>query len=179
MSRLTMIEKDQAQGKAKELLEGIQKNLGKTANIFKLMANSPAVLQAYLGFSAALKGGVLDAKTRERIALLVGELNNCQYCLAAHSLIGKGAGLNDDEITGARKGVSADAKTQAILILSKKIVGTHGNLNDEDVEAAKHAGLNDGEIAEVVANVCFNLFTNYFNHVTEPEIDFPQVQPVS
>lgn len=179
MNRLSPINLENAQGKAKELLSAANEKLGAVPNIFKSMVNSPAVLDAYFAFSGALANGSLDAKVREQIALLVGQINDCQYCLAAHTAIGKGAGLNDEEINSARKGSAADAKVAAILAFARKVVESKANVSDADVDAAKAAGLSDGEVAEVVANVALNLFTNYFNHVNQTEIDFPKVAPLS
>jgi len=179
MSRISNVELENAQGKAKELLDGVNQALGIVPNVFKAMANSPAVLQAYLGFSGALKEGSLGAKLQEQIALEVGELNNCQYCLAAHSAIGQGAGLNETEIQDARKGVASDPKVQAALVFAKKVVQNRASVSDQDIEEVKSAGFSEGEVGEIVANVCLNIFTNYFNHVADPQIDFPQVQPIS
>jgi uncharacterized peroxidase-related enzyme len=140
------------------------------------MANSPAVLDAYLGFSSALTGGELPAKLRESIALTVGEANGCQYCVSAHSALGSGAGLSDQEIADSRRGASTDLESAAALRFARKIVAERGRVSDEDVTALREAGFDDGGIAEIVANVAINLFTNYFNHVAETEIDFPEAK---
>jgi uncharacterized peroxidase-related enzyme len=178
-TRISALDAATVTGKGKELLDGIQKGLGKTPNIFKTMAHSPAVLQAYLGFSGALKEGVLSAKLRERIALAVGQENNCGYCLAAHSAIGKGAGLQDAEIESARNGKAQDAKEAAILKFAVSIVKNRGNVSDAELTAVRAAGANEAELVEVVANVGLNIFTNYFNHVADPVIDFPAAAPLA
>jgi AhpD family alkylhydroperoxidase len=87
MSRLQAIQSDAATGKAKELLDAVQAKLKITPNMTRVMANSPAVLEAYLGFSGALSHGALDAKLREEIALEVGEQNSCQYCVSSRRTI--------------------------------------------------------------------------------------------
>src|SRR5437016_11672040 len=103
MPRLATLEKTQGDPKSQEMMKQLesQKML---LNIFRGMANSPAVLDGYLKFSGALKGGKLDAKTREAIALVVGQTNRCDYCLAAHTMLGKGAGLDDGAVRDARMG---------------------------------------------------------------------------
>lgn len=179
MNRLPGIELDKAEGKAKELIDGIQGKLGSVPNIFASMANSPAVLQAYLNFSGALGEGNLDAKLREQIALAVGQENSCDYCLAAHSAIGQSVGLNEDQIKEGRKAASGDAKINAALVFSKKLVQNKGNVADGDIQQLRDAGYSNGDIAEIVANVSLNIFTNYFNHVASLEIDFPAAQPLS
>ncbi|HEX5083959.1 MAG TPA: carboxymuconolactone decarboxylase family protein, partial [Blastocatellia bacterium] len=84
-----------------------------TPNMMKTMAQSPAVLEAYLNFSGALGGGKLNARLREQIALISAEVNGCGYCASAHTTIGKMVGLDEDAILAARNGNAADAKTKA------------------------------------------------------------------
>ncbi len=176
MPRLKAIETTEADPKAKALLEGVQKKMGMTPNTMRTMANSPAVLEAYLGFSHALRKGSLPSKLREQIALTVGELNGCQYCLSAHSALGKMVGLSDEEIADSRRGVSPDRKTEAVLQFARKVVSERGWVSDDDVASLRAAGTSDAEIAEVVAHVAVNIFSNYFNHVAETEVDFPEVE---
>jgi AhpD family alkylhydroperoxidase len=87
MSLLQAIQSDAATGKAKELLDAVQAKPKITPNMTRVMANSPAVLEAYLGFSGAPSHGALDAKLREEIALEVGEQNSCQYCVSSRRTI--------------------------------------------------------------------------------------------
>ncbi|WP_157246939.1 carboxymuconolactone decarboxylase family protein [Nonomuraea typhae] len=177
MSRLALIQPGTATGKAADLLTGVQKALGVTPNMTKAMANSPAVLKAYLDFSGALAGGALPAAVRERIALVVAQENGCDYCLSAHTYIGTNlAGLSAEEAEAARHGSASDAQAQAALVLAVALVRTRGDLEDSDLKAAREAGLSDGEIAEVVGHVALNVFTNYFNKTAQTEIDWPLVQ---
>ncbi|GJM25919.1 MAG: alkyl hydroperoxide reductase AhpD [Phycisphaerae bacterium] len=177
MPRLNAIEPTEAGTKAKALLDGVQKKLGMTPNLMRTLANSPAVLEAYLGFSNSLGKSSLSPKLREQIALTVGEINRCQYCLAAHTALGKMAGLGDEEIADSRRGASPDRKTEAILRFARNVVTERGWVSDDDVVSARATGVDDGEIAEIVALVALNIFTNYFNHVAGTEVDFPQVEP--
>ena len=73
----------------------------------------------------------------------------------------------------ARKGVGTDPKSTAAVVLARKLVQARGDLSDADIANARKAGLNDGELAEVVAVSSINLFTNYFNHLNGTEVDFP------
>ncbi len=175
MPRLKAIETNEAEPKTKALLDGVQKKLGMTPNLMRTMANSPAVLEAYLGFGNALGKGTLQPKLREQIALTVSESNGCQYCLSAHSAMGKMVGLGDEEIADSRLGVSPDRKTEAVLQFARKVIAERGWVSDHDVASLRAAGTSDGEIAEVVAHVAVNIFSNYFNHVAGTEVDFPEV----
>ena len=176
MTRLTPIDPAAATGKAKALLDGVKAKLGMTPNMMATMAQSTAVLDAYLGFVAALAGGKLDGRMRERLALAVGEANGCNYCLSAHSLLGKGAGLSDAEIAAARDGSSADLRIAEGLRFARAVVDERGAVADADLARVRAAGYSDGEIGEIVANVALNVFTNYFNQVAATAIDFPVVK---
>ena len=178
MSRIHQIAPEAATGTAKGLLDAVNAKLGLVPNITRAMANSPAVLEGYLSLSGALGKGSLSAKNREQIALAVGQANRCEYCLAAHSAIGKMVGLTPDQILDSRRGTAIDPKSDAVIRFARKVVDQRGQVSDTDVAEVRAAGLDDGGIAEVVANVALNIFTNYFNHVAETDIDFPKVEPI-
>jgi len=137
-----------------------------------------AALEGYLGLNGALAKGALDAKTRERIALAVAEINGCSYCLAAHTYLGKNlAKLDDAELAANRAGTSLDAKADAAVRFAAKIVRARGHVSAGDVEAVKAAGFNDGQVIEIVAHVALNTLTNYVNETVKTVVDFPAVQP--
>jgi AhpD family alkylhydroperoxidase len=146
---------------------------GKHINIFKGLANSHAALEAYVSFSGALAHGLFSAQERELIALAVGEANNCGYCVAAHTVIGKGAGLNEQQTLDARRGSPTDAKHKALTTFVLALHAKRGLVSDSDLAAFKAAGYTDGHVAESVANYALNIFTNYFNHTNDTTIDFP------
>src|SRR5713101_8324773 len=175
MSRLPAIQTETAGAKAKQLLEAVQAKLKITPNMTRVMANSPAVLEGYLGLSGALAGGSLPAKLREEIALEVGEQNACQYCVSAHTAIGKLTGLTDSEIDQAREARSGSARNAAALQFARELVVKKGRATDADVETVRRVGSSDGEIAEIIAHVALNIFTNYFNNTAEVEVDFPKM----
>ncbi len=176
MARLSTIDPTAATGKAGELLGAVKAKMGLVPNMTRVMANSPAVLEGYLGFAGALGHGTLSAKIREQIALVVAETNRCSYCLSAHTAIGKMVGLSPAELAAARHGTSTDARTVAALKFAQTLVIRQGDATDEDVQRVRAAGFGDGEIAEIVAHVGLNVFTNYFNKATGVEIDFPRVE---
>ena len=175
MQRINAIDPAEATGKTKKLLDGVQAKLGMTPNLMKTLASAPAALEAYLSFGAALGTGTLDAKFREQISIAVAQANSCEYCLSAHSTIGKMVGLTPEEIAGSRESHAGDAKRNAGLQLAQAIVVQRGEVSDAALANARTAGYTDGEITEIVANVAVNIFTNYFNLVARTEVDFPRV----
>lgn len=165
----------QAEGKAKELLDGVKQAMGATPNIFTTFANAPAALSAYLNFNAALGGGVLDAKLREQLAVTVAGFNGCNYCASAHVFLGGKAGIAKEELLANSKGHSADSKTQAAIGFARALLEKRGKVSDDDLAAVRAAGFSDEEIIEILAHVAMNTFTNYFNETALTAIDFPAV----
>ncbi|MGE0100902.1 MAG: carboxymuconolactone decarboxylase family protein [Blastocatellales bacterium] len=176
MPRIEAIDPKEATGKARELLDGVKAKIGSVPNLMRTFANSPAALEGYLNFSGALGSGSLSARLREQIALAVADANNCEYCLSAHTAIGKMVGLNENELIASRRAHSTDARTDAALKFAHQIVVKRGEVLDSEVQAVREAGYNDGEIVEIVANVALNIFTNYFNHIAQTTVDFPKVK---
>ncbi|MEE8272683.1 MAG: carboxymuconolactone decarboxylase family protein [Alphaproteobacteria bacterium] len=175
MPRLTALDPAAAEGKAKTLLDGVQKALGVAPNLMRTLAHSPAALDAYLSFGKALGAGRLGRKLGEQIALAVAGVNGCDYCASAHTLMAKGAGVAEDELARNLGGWSSDPKVAAALAFAVQVTATRGFVSDDDIRQIRDAGYGDGEIAEIVGAVALNTFSNYFNHIAETEVDFPFV----
>ena len=164
---------------ARPLLEAVGKQLGSVPNLFRIVSNSPAGLEGYLGLNGALGHGQLDVRTRNRIALTVAELNGCGYCLSAHTYLGRNvAKLDDAEMVRNQRGTSSDPKAEVALSFAAKLVRERGHVTDADVAALKTAGYSEAQIVEIVLHVALNTLTNYINSALGTEIDFPQVEPV-
>ena len=176
MGRIQQIDPANATGKSKLLLDTVQSKLGIVPNLMRVLANAPAALEGYLNLSGALTGGVLSAKVREQIAVAVAQSNSCDYCLSAHTFLGGKAGLTEKEIADARQAVSATDKDDAILKLALSIVVQRGQVSDDALTNARARSVNDAEIVETIAHVGMNVFTNYFNHVAQTVVDFPEVK---
>ena len=110
MARINLVTNESANAEQKALLDAIQSQLGMVPNFLKVFANSPDALKAFLGLHGIANAGSLDPQTRERIALALAQQNSCEYCLSAHSAIGRKAGLDNAEIAANRAGTSQDAK---------------------------------------------------------------------
>lgn len=163
---------------SRPLLEAVKKSLGSVPNLFRVVGNSPAALEGYLGLNGALGRGSLDARTRERVALAVAEANGCDYCLAAHTFLGKNlAKLDDLEIAKNRAGGSSDPKADAAVRFAARVVALRGHVTDDDVRAVRAAGYDDGQIVEIVLHVALNTLTNYVNEVAKTAVDFPAAAP--
>jgi uncharacterized peroxidase-related enzyme len=167
---------DGAPERSRPLLDAVRKQLGVVPNLFRMVANSPAALEGYLGMLGALGKGALPAPMHERIALAVAEFNGCDYCLSAHSYLGKHvAKLDESELAANRNGASNDAKADAAVRFARKVLEQRGHVTDDDVRAVRAAGYSEAEIVEIVQHVALNVWTNYVNNVAQTVIDFPVV----
>jgi uncharacterized peroxidase-related enzyme len=175
MSRLAAPARDDSHSRSIPLLDAVGKQLGFIPNRFRLIGNSPAALEAYLGFSHAMNK-TLDGKMRERIAVVVAQINGCDYCLSAHSYLGSNlARLDAAELAANRRGHSNDIKADPVVGFAKKVAETRGKVLDSDVEMVKAAGYTDAQIVEIILIVALNFLTNLVNNVGETDIDFPEV----
>ena len=165
-----------ATGKAKELLDFVEKRTGRIPNMVRLMVNSPAALNAYLSFAGALRDARLPTETQELIAIAVAEANGCDYTLSAVSALGRSGGRSESDIAAARHAHAKDPKTAAALRFAAKVVETRGHVGAAGLAALHEAGFSDGEVAEIIAVVVLNTYRSFFNLVARPEIDFPVVR---
>lgn len=179
MSRVKPINVEEAKGEVKELYQDLEKKMGKVINIFLNMGNSAATLKGFLSMSEAANQTTIPPKVREQIALIVGQTNHCQYCLSSHTTLAKGLGINDQDILRARHGESQDPKSQAILKFAKAVVENRSHISNQDVACLKAAGVNDTELVEIILLININMFTNYFNLITDPKVDFPIAPEIS
>lgn len=175
MSNIQLKNPSDTAGEHEALFNQINDTFGVVPNMFKAIGNSSAALESmWTSFGALSKGG-LGAKLGEQIAVLVADINRCEYCLAAHTLLGQSAGVTEEEMTDAQAGRSSDPRTQAALDFSAKLVRKNGNIFATDVNIVRDAGFNDAEIAEILAHVALNIFTNYTNVAFDVPVDFPKV----
>ena len=176
MSRITVVNPSTATGETKALLDSVQAKLGVTPNFLRVLANSPVALESFLGLHNMAVNGKLDLQTRERIAIALAQQNNCDYCLSAHSFIGRRAGLTGDEIAANRQGTSHDAKATAAVAFALALVEHTGEVTNAELDAVRKVGYGDAEIVEIIVHVGMNLLTNILNKAARVEIDFPKVE---
>lgn len=175
MSRINVVEVQQANAEQKALFDAIQGQLGMVPNFLKVFANSPSALKAFLGFYGIASEGSLNPQTKERIAIALAQQNTCEYCLSAHTAIGRKAGLNGDEMAANRAGSSTDAKAAVAVKLARSLVEHKGDITSAELIEARTAGYSDAEIVEVIMHVGLNLLTNILGKASRVDIDFPKV----
>lgn len=174
-ARIAPLDPAAATGEAHALLAAVQTQLGVTPNFIRVLARAPKALQGFLGLYGAAAEFGLDKATQERIALAVAESNACEYCVSAHTAIGRHAGLTPDEMKRNRAGSSDDPRAAAAVVFARALNDSLGEISGADVDAARRAGLDDATLVEIISLVALNLFTNLIGKATRVEIDFPKV----
>ena len=176
MSRINVITNETANEEQAQLYAAITSQLGMVPNFLKVFANSPAALRAFLGLHAIANEGSLAPQTRERIALAMAEKNACQYCVSAHSAIGRKAGLDNAEIEANRAGTSQDAKAKSAVKFARALADNNGEVTTAELLEVRNAGYSDADIVEIITHVGMNILTNILGKASRVEIDFPTVE---
>jgi uncharacterized peroxidase-related enzyme len=176
MFRIAPVVSTNIDPKVAATLSQIKASLGNVPNVFALLANAPVALDGYLLLLKALSRGRLSARQREILALAIAQENECQYCLSAHTASAEAVGLSETDALKARFGKSDDPFEQILISLTRNIVRQRGLIPDENLDAARKAGIDDSLVLEIVANVALHTLTNYANRLANTEIDSPVVE---
>lgn len=169
------ISEENAPTNAQITMAKVKKKLGRVPNMYKVMANSPAILSAYVEYSTALSSGSLCPQLVELIASATAEYNKCSYCLSAHQFLGQKVGLSKEEILEGRSFRSDRDKVTEALNFSKKMLQEPDSISKDNLLTLRSVGFTDGEILEIIGNVVRNILTNYINIVADTEVDWPEV----
>jgi uncharacterized peroxidase-related enzyme len=175
MANLNPVDIENASDAQKQLFNEVKGAFGAVPNMFKTIGHSSAALESMWTSFGALGKGSISPALGEKIAVLVADINRCEYCLSAHTVLGKNAGVTEQEMRLAQLGSSDDPKVQAALDFARKLVTQHGQISRNDFGLVKQAGFSDAEVAEILAHVALNIFTNYTNVAFDVEVDFPIV----
>lgn len=164
--------KDQVSPANQLIFDNLTKMAGNVPNLYAVFAHSENALSNYL----ALQNGKssLKAKEREVINLVVSQVNNCLYCLSAHTAIAKMQGFTDDQVLEIRRAnITFAPKLDALAKLVKSITENKGHAEQQSIENFFAAGYNEGNLVDVVMVVGDKIITNYMFALTAVPIDFP------
>jgi uncharacterized peroxidase-related enzyme len=176
MSRINVVSNDNASQEQQQLFTAISSKLGMVPNFLRVLANSPTALNAFLGLHDIAGAGSLDSKTRERIALTLAQNSGCQYCVSAHTAIGRKAGLETADIEASRAGTSQDTKAAVAVKFARALSEHTGDVTSAELQEVRNAGYSDSDIVEIITHVGMNLLTNILAKASRVEIDFPKVE---
>ena len=153
----------------------LEKGLGFVPNLYASFAHSETALENFLAIGKAKTS--FSAKEKEVINLAVSQVNECVYCLSAHTAIGKMNGFSDDEILELRVGkASFNSKLNALAQFSRNVAENRGGATAETVEKFYQAGYTKGNLADAILLIGEITITNYFHKTTNVAVDFPVAQ---
>lgn len=178
MQRINSVNPQVAQGRVRELLDSVEQAFGAVPNTARVMANSSAVLDSFLAFSAAMGRAKIGEKLHNQVKLTTSESNSCDYCTSILCAVAPSAGLSADDILAGRTAKSEDRRTAAALAFAAAVLESRGKVGDRQISEAREAGFDDAEIVEIVASVVLGCFTNFLNNVADTELDVPQAEPL-
>lgn len=157
---------------SRPILEAVQKNFGFVPNLFKVLAEAPAAVEAYSTIMGIFEKTSFTNAEKQTILLSASYVNKCEYCMAAHTTVGGMVGVPDDILTALRDGKTLpDAKLDALATLTRSIVETRGWPTDESKQAFFAAGYGPSQYLEVVVGVSLKTLSNYVNHATDTPLD--------
>lgn len=173
MKTIAVPTRDQVTPANQALFDNLTKAIGSVPNLYAVYAHSENALGTYLALSNAKTS--LKAKEKEVVNLVVSQVNECAYCLSAHTAIAKLQGFTDEQILQIRRSsVSFDSKLDALAKLAKSIAENKGHADTKLIENFFAAGYNEGALIDVVMVVGDKTITNYIYALTGVPIDFPQ-----
>lgn len=154
------------------IFDNLKKGLGMVPNLYATFAHSETALANYLAFQNAKSS--VSGKAREVVNLVVSQVNQCKYCLAAHTMLGKMNGLTDDQILEIRHGhASFDAKLDALARLTKGVTQSRGHVDQALVEAFFAAGWTKENLVDAIVIIGDKTVSNYLHSTTQVPVDFP------
>ncbi len=172
MSNLKVHTPDTAPQASKPILDAVRKSYGFLPNLFGVFAESPAMAEAYATLSKIFDTTDLTPTERQIILMTNNRLNNCTYCMAAHTTISQMQGVDADVIESLRSGTAiGDPKLEALRQFAVRINETRGFVDQSDIDAFLEAGFSQGNILDVILGTSFKTLSNYTNHIAETPLD--------
>ena len=173
MANLTPLTRQDVTADNQAIFDQLKQAIGMVPNLYATYANSPVALKAILGLGDTLKAGSFTNREIEAIALAVSEANGCEYCLAAHTAIGKMNGFSEEETVALRTLSIEDEKLNALTRLAESITVTRGRPDQALIDAFYAAGYDKAAFVELIGFVSVNTFNNYLNNIAGTPVDFP------
>ncbi|WP_124980200.1 carboxymuconolactone decarboxylase family protein [Nonlabens xiamenensis] len=174
MTTFSVPTRSEVNTKNQGIFDHLEKQLGFVPNLYATYALSDNALERYLSFSSAKSS--LSNKEKEVVNLVVSEVNQCAYCLAAHTAIAKGNGFTDPQILQIRAGeVDFDQRLDHLVALAKNITENRGRADQVLITSFLQAGYTQENLVDLIVQVGDKTISNYIHNLTQVPIDFPEV----
>ena len=178
MTSITVPARDDVSPANQQLFDALAAKLGFLPNLYATMAHSANALGTYLALQSAKSS--INAKAREVVNLVVSQVNECDYCLAAHTALGKMNGFTDEQIVAIRQGSAPfDARLDALARFTRSVAINRGHVGDAEVDAFLAAGWTAENLVDAIVTIGDKMITNYLHNATRIPIDFPAAAPLA
>jgi uncharacterized peroxidase-related enzyme len=172
MTSINVPTREEVSATNQAIFDSLKNGLGMVPNLYATFAHSETALATYMAFQNAKSS--VSGKAREVVNLVVSQVNECQYCLAAHTMLGKMNGFTDAQILEIRHGyASFDAKFDALARLTKGITQSRGHVDQALVEAFLAAGWTKENLVDAIVIIGDKTVSNYLHSTTKIPVDFP------
>ena len=172
MKKFTVPTKEEVSETNQHIFDNLQKNMGMVPNLYAYFGKNETALADYVALQS--RKNTLTGKEREVINLVVSQVNNCKYCLAAHTVVGKMNGFTDQQVLEIRKAaISFDHKLAALAEFVKETATTRGEPSEEAVEALFNAGYTEANMIDILIVIGDKIISNYLHKITQLPVDFP------
>jgi uncharacterized peroxidase-related enzyme len=160
------------------IFDNLKKALGFVPNLYATFAYSPTALGTYLALQNAKSS--LKPKEREVINLVVSQVNDCEYCLAAHTALGKMLGFSDAQILEIRRGrASFDPKLDGLVRFVREVAEKRGHVSATTTDAFLAAGWSQANLVDAIMVVGDKSISNYLHGTTKIPVDFPAAEKLA
>ncbi len=177
MSNFNVPQKEDVSSNNQAIFDQLEKGVGFVPNLYATYAYSENALANYLALSNAKTS--LKAKEKEVVNLAVSEVNACNYCLAAHTAIGKMNGFTDEQVLELRAGAASfDNKLDALARLARNITQNRGAASQDVLDNFFAAGWTKENLIDTIVLVGDKTISNYLHKTTQVPVDFPAAQPL-
>ena len=174
MTKFTQHTAETAPAESAEILTGAQKTMGFVPNLYSVLAESPPALKAYQALGDLFGATNLSKVEQNIVWLTINYENNCHYCVPAHTMIAKGAGVSDADIEALRESTPlTDPKLEALRSFTAKVTRQRGDLSEADTEAFLEAGYTTEHILAIIVGQAHKVISNYTNHFADTPVDAP------
>ena len=178
MKTLKPLSFNEANENTQAIFNNIKGKIGRVPNLFATMGVSDKLLGGFLTFQETIKSGVFSAKEYEAIALATSQINGCDYCLSAHTALGKMSGFTEEETLALRTNTIVDTKLNALVTLTSELAAAKGDASEDAIKNFLKVGYNSAAFGELIAIIALTTITNTVYHNGGFEIDFPKAQSV-
>jgi uncharacterized peroxidase-related enzyme len=178
MKKFTVPARSEVSAGNQALFDSLQKNMGMVPNLYAYFGKNETALADYMALQT--RKNTLNSKEREVINLVVSQVNQCRYCLAAHTVVAGMNGFTPEQILEIRNAeIHFDNKLNALARFVKETTVTRGKPAPATTDALFAAGYTEANLIDILIVIGDKTISNYLHGVTQIPVDFPAAPELS